>query len=375
MRQDVGVVRNLDDLRTAPLDAVGAGEAEVERLGTRPEHLGQQVEGRLPLRIAVLRGLHDPRVDAERDVVDEHPLTDLGEVDPALDRIIERIERAPHIVTIETEIERKVVAGAGRDAHQGHVGGHGDRGNQRLRTVASGHPDDIGPPGDGVPCQIEEVRAGFEHDRLDPPSAAFAGQVVYLGLAAAGAEIHDQRSLPGGADGRTRHVGLPGARAVATQGVARQRNRHHAQRHQRDVQAPMPVSGEEDRHESDQAGDGDGDPELAQQSSSSDRVPAGDHGDEHECEAGQEAPAVAPELPKGAAHEHAESRQGDDGSDSPSSLNSRRCGVHHARTYRSPIASITLRAAVRTRGSAVAPASTPAEGRERRPELSRDRRS
>jgi len=43
---------------------------------------------------------------AERDVVDEHPSPDLGEVDAALDGVAEGVERALDVVAVETEVER-----------------------------------------------------------------------------------------------------------------------------------------------------------------------------------------------------------------------------------------------------------------------------
>ena len=94
----------------------GAGPAQVEALALGPEHVGQRVEDRLQLRLAIALALDSLRVEAERDVVDENAAVDLGEVDPALAAVDERVERADDVVAIDAEVEREVVAGPGRDA-------------------------------------------------------------------------------------------------------------------------------------------------------------------------------------------------------------------------------------------------------------------
>ena len=109
------------------------------------------------LGVAVLLRLDDLGVDAERDVVDEDPAVDGGEVDAALDGVAEGVERADDVVAVEAEVEREVVAGAGRDADERHVGRHGDRRHQGLGAVAAGHADHVGAAVDGV---LGQLRAG-----------------------------------------------------------------------------------------------------------------------------------------------------------------------------------------------------------------------
>ena len=53
-RQPVGVVGDLDDARTVVLGAVGSHEAQVERLGTRTDEVGEHRQGGLALGLSVL---------------------------------------------------------------------------------------------------------------------------------------------------------------------------------------------------------------------------------------------------------------------------------------------------------------------------------
>ena len=59
------------------------------------------------------------------------------------DGLAEGVERGDDVLAIEPEVESEVVAGTGRHAHEGHVVGVRDVGNQGLRSVATRHPDDV----------------------------------------------------------------------------------------------------------------------------------------------------------------------------------------------------------------------------------------
>ena len=72
--------------------AARPGPAQVEALALGPEHVGQRVEDRPQLRLAVALPLDRLRVEAERDVVDEHAPVDLGQVDAALATVDECVE-------------------------------------------------------------------------------------------------------------------------------------------------------------------------------------------------------------------------------------------------------------------------------------------
>ena len=97
----------------------GAGPAQVEPLALGAKHVGQRVEDRLQLRLAIALALDSLRVEAERDVVDENASVDLCEVDPALAAVDERVERADDVVAIDAEVEGEVVSRPGRDAGVG----------------------------------------------------------------------------------------------------------------------------------------------------------------------------------------------------------------------------------------------------------------
>ena len=64
------------------------------------------------------RLLNRVAVDPERHVVEEHAAVHLRHVDAALDAVGERVERADQIAPIDAQVEREVVAGAGRNAHE-----------------------------------------------------------------------------------------------------------------------------------------------------------------------------------------------------------------------------------------------------------------
>ena len=87
----------------------------------RPEHVGHGVE-QVQLRVAIARA-HRLAVEAERDVVHEHLPVHLGQVNPALAAIPERVERANDVVAVDAEVEREVVALARRHAGVRQTGG------------------------------------------------------------------------------------------------------------------------------------------------------------------------------------------------------------------------------------------------------------
>ena len=95
-----------------------AGPAQVVVVaGIRAEHVRHGVEQGAQLRVAVALALDGFGVKPERDVVDEHLPVDLGEVHDALAAVDERVQRTDHVVTIDSEVEREVVACA-----RGHAG-------------------------------------------------------------------------------------------------------------------------------------------------------------------------------------------------------------------------------------------------------------
>ena len=93
-------------------------ELQVDRGGARPEHVRGRLQQRPRLGVAVGRLPNRVAVDPEGDVVEEEAAVHLRHVDPALDAVGERVERADQIVAIEAEVEREVVAGAGGNADE-----------------------------------------------------------------------------------------------------------------------------------------------------------------------------------------------------------------------------------------------------------------
>ena len=118
---------------------VGARPAQVQPGPVGPEHLGHGVEQGAQLRVAVALALDRVGVEPERDVVDEHPPVDLGQVHAALTAVDERVERADDVVAVDAEVEREVVARARRHTRIRQVELRGDRGDDRLRAIAARH--------------------------------------------------------------------------------------------------------------------------------------------------------------------------------------------------------------------------------------------
>src|SRR4029453_7708482 len=143
--------------------------AHIDFTAARPDYVGHGVEHGADFCFAVAGALDSVGVEAERDIVDEHPTVDLGEIHPALTAINERVECADDVVAVDTEIEREVIAGTGGHAcvRQPELGS--DRCNNRLRTVPPGHCQPVRAALDCAAYEHLKVIAGLQLDRLDPP--------------------------------------------------------------------------------------------------------------------------------------------------------------------------------------------------------------
>ena len=202
-----------------------AGRVAPAQLGGRPvvlrgEHVGRRIEDRAQLGVAVSLALDGLGVEPERHVVHEHAAVDLGEVDPALPTVDERVERAHDIVPVDAEVEREVVAGTRWDAGERQIVLGGDRGHQRLGSVTAGGRQSVGSPGHRVADELYEIVAGLQLDRLDPTCPRLVGEVVAHGLAAArtGVPHHDRAPRwNGGLDHRVGPEHPPGDRDAQDQ--------------------------------------------------------------------------------------------------------------------------------------------------------------
>ena len=91
---------------------------------------------------AVLAPVHEARVEAERDVVQEEPVFDPADVDPPL-VAVEGRERADRVVAIEADVPGEVVAGPERDADERNVLLDRDVGDRGERAVPTRHPQHV----------------------------------------------------------------------------------------------------------------------------------------------------------------------------------------------------------------------------------------
>ena len=169
--------------------------AQVEPLRLRPDHIGDGGEQRPHLGFPVTGALHRLRVEAQRDIVHEHPSVHHAEIDAMLATVDERVQRPDHVIAVDAEVEREVVPGTGRDAGVGQSGLGGDGRHDRLRAVATCHRQPIGAVRDGGPHQHFEVVARLQLDRLDTAGPSLGRQREPLGLPAARPRIHEQDGL------------------------------------------------------------------------------------------------------------------------------------------------------------------------------------
>ncbi len=140
----VGVVRHEHDGGVAMRSAAVVHELQVDCGGTRPEHVRGRLQQRARLGVAVGRLPNRVAVDPERDVVEEEAAVHLRHVDPALDAVGERVERADQIVAIDAEVEREVVAGAGGNADERKPVRECGCRDDGERAVAAGDAERVG---------------------------------------------------------------------------------------------------------------------------------------------------------------------------------------------------------------------------------------
>ena len=165
---DIGVVRHEQQERAVDVVAFGRGELDVERARSAVQEVRHDHLRRSSDSIVAVGILADQfRVHAERDVVQEDPVVHGRVVDPLLDAIAKHVHALTRVVVVEPEIERKVVACAGADAHEREAVLDHDRCNRRHRPVTARHPETVGSTHDGIPSEAFEIATAVEHDGLD----------------------------------------------------------------------------------------------------------------------------------------------------------------------------------------------------------------
>ncbi len=112
----------------------------------------------------MLAPVHEPRVDPERDVVEEEAVVCAPDVDAPLDAVVERSEGGDRVVAVEPEVAREVIPRPERDADERDVLLDRDLGDGGERPVAAGHPEHVGAGGSRELGQVVPV---LEEAHLD----------------------------------------------------------------------------------------------------------------------------------------------------------------------------------------------------------------
>jgi hypothetical protein len=110
--------------------------------------------------------------------------------------VSERIQGTDDIGAIDTNVERKVIAGPSRNTDVRKVVLVRDCRNEGLRTVATCDTDRVRTPGDDSLGDSEQIVVSLEHDRLDATSATFAGETEAFSFAATGSRVDNQDRMP-----------------------------------------------------------------------------------------------------------------------------------------------------------------------------------
>ena len=130
---------------------------------------------------AVLAPVDEPRVEAERDVVQEEPVADPRHVDPSLFPVEGR-ERADRIAAVEAEVPGEVVAGPERDADERNVLLDRHLGDRRERAVPARHPQHVSVC---APCDLLQVVSLREEVHVDAALPRSVAELLGAGRAGA----------------------------------------------------------------------------------------------------------------------------------------------------------------------------------------------
>ena len=165
-------------MRAAPV----VHELQVDRGGARSEHLRGRLQQRARLRVAVRRLPNRVAVDPERDVVEEEAAVHLRHVDPALDPVGERVERADQIAAVDAEVEREVVAGAGGNADERKPVRERGCCDDGERPVAAGDAERVRAARNGVATSAARSSSGRTTITSMPRSRARSARPARVAL-------------------------------------------------------------------------------------------------------------------------------------------------------------------------------------------------
>ena len=216
--EGVGVVRHEHDGRVAMRAAAVVHELQAGCRRARTEHLRGRLQQRARLGVAVGRLPNRVAVDPERHVVEEEAAVHLRHVDPALDAVGERVERADEIAAVDAEVEREVVAGAGGNADERKLVRECGCRDDGERSVAAGDAERVRAARHGVVDERCEVVVRAHDDHVDAALARPLGEAGARRLAAAGPRVDEEHGPPRRITQRAeRH---PERRAAARRGCA-----------------------------------------------------------------------------------------------------------------------------------------------------------
>jgi hypothetical protein len=138
-----------------------------------------------------LAAVHEVGIEPQRHVVQEETFPDAPNVDSPF-HALERGEGADRIVAIETQITRKVVPRAERDADEGQLAVEGHLGDRGERAVTAGDPQGICID---VTGELGGVVVRAEDPRVDAALARLLEEFLCARRAATRARVdQEQRS-------------------------------------------------------------------------------------------------------------------------------------------------------------------------------------
>ena len=177
------------------------GQPQAGRLSARPGDLLRGLQERAHLGVAILRAADSFAVDAQRDVVEEHPVVHFADVDQPLDPVGERLEGTGRVVAVDSEVEGEVVPGPGRHADKRKPAGGSHGRHLGQRAVAARHPQRTRAAGRSSTGQGGQALARIQDDHLDAELACPLGDPRTRRSAAARPGVHEQDGRAGRAGG------------------------------------------------------------------------------------------------------------------------------------------------------------------------------